>query len=84
LDNRKGEDWKCMTCGLSYHLAPELMAKEKTYHGPETCGKATIQQRISINTINIVNREKVIGEVFAETLERIVVEWEKISPVKGE
>lgn len=67
--------WTCVTCGVTYALStPREMTAEKSKHGEDKCGKKTSQQRVSINTLNLIQKEKVRSETFAETLERIVVE----------
>ena len=65
-------DWTCKVCGSEYSLTEDILEREKKFHGIEVCGVSTTQQRVSINTVNIVRREGVRGETFAETLERLV------------
>jgi hypothetical protein len=70
----KAEFWMCPVCGQSYSLGADLMEREKAAHGPETCGKSTEHQRVSLNVVNVVRKEGTQGETFAEALERLVYE----------
>ena len=67
-------EWTCEVCGNGYSLMPDLLKKEKAYHGVEKCGMSTTQQRVTINTVNLVRKGSIRGESFAEALDRMLRE----------
>ena len=67
-------DWTCEVCGNSYGLTPTLLEREKKYHGEDLCGTKTTMQRVTINTVNAVQKEKIRGESFADANERLIME----------